>query len=83
MQEAARMPARSGLFRIAIIAIAAAALMLAITSASAPAKGSNWSTTKCNNTLAKWERQHQSASSKKLNGEVRHLEKKHGCVFVG
>ena len=76
------MPARSGLLRIVIIAAAVAALMLALGSASAPA-ASKWSTTKCNNTLTKWERQHQGSSSKKLNGYVKQLEKKHGCVFVG
>ena len=75
------MPARSGLVRIAIVA-AVAAMMLAITSASAPASG-KWSTTRCTNALTKWDNQHQGASSKKANGEIKHLEKKHGCVFVG
>jgi hypothetical protein len=76
------MPARSGLLRIALLAAAIAALMLAVTSASAPASGS-WSTTKCVNALTKWQQQHSGASSKKINGEVRHLEKKHGCHFAG
>jgi hypothetical protein len=76
------MSARSGLVRIAIVA-AVAAMMLAITSVSAPASGQKWSTTRCNNALTKWDNQHQGASSKKANGEIKHLEKKHGCVFVG
>ena len=76
------MSARSRLFRVAIVA-AVAAMMLAITSASAPASGQKWSTARCSNTLTKWESQHAGASSKKVNGEIRQLEKKHGCVFVG
>jgi hypothetical protein len=76
------MPARSGLLRIVILAAAVAALMLAVTSTSAGASGS-WSNNKCSHTLLKWQQQHPSASSKKINGEVRHLEKKHGCHFVG
>ena len=76
------MPARSGLLRIAVIAAAVAALMLAVTSASAPASA-KWSTAKCTSTLIKWNNQHPNASSKKALGEVRHLEKKHGCVFAG
>jgi hypothetical protein len=65
-----------------VFTAAVAALMLAFGSASASA-GSKWSTTRCTNTLTKWDNQHPGASSKKAQGYIKHLEKAHGCVFVG
>jgi hypothetical protein len=75
------MRAKSVLPRLAAI-FAVASLFLAFAVASAPASG-KWSTTKCSNTLNKWNQQHPNSSQKKLNGEIKHLEKKHGCVFAG
>ncbi len=76
------MSARSGLVRIAIVA-AVAAMMLAITSAAAPASGSKWSDTKCRNHFVTWSQKHPSASAKKVNGYLHQLEKAHDCTVAG